>query len=702
VNFAASIGTDLLRAVLQGAPPGTVYALVALGFVLAYKTSGVFNLAFGAQAYASAVVYFKTHTEWEWGIVPSLLVSVVILAPLIGFALEWLIFRHLRTAPAVSKLVVALGVAVALPAIVDLVTDFKTVTGRTPEGIVADGNSVFYDPFGVYAFSRNELVAMGVALVAMAALAALFRFSAVGLRMRAVVESPRMTELNGIAADRVSAFAWALSSFFAGLAGVLIAPRFNTLAPEEFFNIVVVAVAAAAVGRLVSLPGALAGGLGLGILIALFNTFIPRWSDDWTWLAPIQENLTPAIPFLVLFGVLVFVPSLRRRAEAGDPLSGVDPPPVSQARVERDPRRALVTWLGGAAALVAVAWVLLSEGSTVWIFLVTQAVVLAIVFLSITVITGIGGYISLAQGAFAAMGGFAVYQLAELRGYPSLSAAVVGGVIAAAAGAVLALPIRRLNGIWVAIATLAFAFFFDAVMVKFSWIGGSSQAATVVPRPVIGPWDFASDESFLALAVVLLAAVATGVSLFARSTTGRTLRAVRGSEVAAQSIGISPVRSRVVVFAVSAFVAGLGGALLAIHQENVNYANNFTPFGSLFWLVLVVTFGVRSPAGAIAAAATFALFDRLVLQGTVFEWILRSADRVPDLFPLAPSWLYILFGLGAIQYARHPEGVIDHTRKRQQDRRARRAAERATVADAAPDTGRPAPPPTAEMEESLS
>lgn len=702
MTFAASIGTDLFRAVLQGAPPGTVYALVALGFVLAYKTSGVFNLAFGAQAYASAVVYFKTHTEWEWGSVPSLLVSVVILAPLVGFALEWLIFRHLRTAPAVSKLVVALGVAVALPAIVDLVVDFQPVTGRTPEGIVVDGNSVFYDPFGVYAFSRNELVAMGVAVAAVLALAALFRYSAIGLRMRAVVESPRMTELNGIPADRVSAFAWALSSFFAGLAGVLIAPRFNTLAPDEFFNIVVVAVAAAAVGRLVSLPGAFAGGLGLGVLIALFTTFIPRWSDDWTWLRPIQENVTPAIPFLVLFGVLVFVPSLRRRAEAADPLSGVDPPPVSQARVERDPRRTLVTGLVGAAALVAVAWVLLTEGSSVWIFLVTQAVVLAIVLLSITVITGIGGHISLAQGAFAAMGGFAVYQLAEVRGYPSLSAAVVGGVVAAAVGAVLALPIRRLNGIWVAIATLAFAFFFDAVMVRFSWVGGSAQAATVVPRPVIGPWDFASDESFLALAVVLLAVVATGVALFARSTTGRTLRAVRGSEVAAQSIGLSPVRSRVVVFAVSAFVAGFGGALLAIHQENVNYANNFTPFGSLFWLVLVVTFGVRSPGGAIAAAATFSLFDRLILQGTVFEWIFRSADRVPDLFPLASGWLYILFGLGAIQYARHPEGVIDHTRKRSQERRARRAARKAAAADPAPDSDGPTAPPTAELEGSLS
>ena len=93
---------------------------------------------------------------------------------------------------------------------------------------------------------------------------------------------------------------------------MLIAPRFNTLAAPDFFNLVVVAIAAAAVGRLVSLPRALVGGLGLGIFIAVFNTFLPRWSDDVTWLRPIQDNLTPAIPFVVLFGVLVFVPGIRR------------------------------------------------------------------------------------------------------------------------------------------------------------------------------------------------------------------------------------------------------------------------------------------------------------------------------------------------------------------------------------------------------
>ena len=260
--LASSFVEDVFRAILQGTPPGTVYALVALGFVLTYKTSGVFNLAFGAQAYVSAAMYFQAREEWGWEILPALLVSVFLLAPALGLILERLIFSHLRSGSSVAKLVVALGLSVALPALFDVLIGFQPVAGSTPTGIVPEGDSVFYDPFGVYAFSRDELVAMAVAVVGMLSLAALFRFTAIGLRMRAVVESPRMTELNGIWADRVSAFSWALSSLFAGMAGVLIAPSFNTLAAPDFFNLVVVAVAAATFGYLVSLPRALIGGLG--------------------------------------------------------------------------------------------------------------------------------------------------------------------------------------------------------------------------------------------------------------------------------------------------------------------------------------------------------------------------------------------------------------------------------------------------------
>ena len=665
--LAASAGSDFLRALLQGTPPGAVYALVALGFVLTYKTSGVFNLAFGAQAYVSAAMYFHARTEWDWAILPALVLSVFLLAPVLGLVLERYIFRHLRTGSSVSKLVVTIGLTLALPNLFDVLIGFEPVAGRTPEGIITGGATVFYDPFGVYAFSRDELMAMGVGLLGMALLGALFRFTAIGLQMRAVVESPRMTELNGIRSDRVSAFSWALSSLFAGMAGVLIAPRFNTLSAPDFFNLVVVAIAAAALGRLVSLPRALVGGLGLGISIAVVDTFVPRWADDHTWLRPFQENVTPAIPFVVLFGVLVLWPAIRRSREAVDPLAGVDPPPPSLAAATRSAALTRATRVFAVVFLSGVAVVVLTRADAQWMFLVTQAVILSTIYLSITVITGLGGQISLCQGTFAAVGGFTVFQLVDRYEMSVLVGALVGAGIAALLGAVLSLPVLRLGGIWVAIATLAFAFFFDAIMVKFSWVGGGGTSllqGTRVPRPTLGPWDFADDRAFLVLSVAVFVVVSLGVILIREGTVGRTLRALRGSEVAAEAIGINPARARITAFAVSAFIAGLGGALLSIHQQNVNYANNFAPFAALFWLVLVVSLGSRTVEGAAQAGAAYSLFDAVILKGALFGWILRSGERVPSFAQVSPKWRFILFGLGTIQFARHPEGLVEHGKRR--------------------------------------
>lgn len=665
--LGASAGSDLLRALIQGTPAGTVYALLALGLVLTYKTSGVFNLALGAQAYVSAALYFQARVTWGWGIVPSLLVSVFLLAPAIGWVLERFVFRHLRTASAVAKLVVTIGLAVALPALFDLVVGFQSIAGQTPVGIVPGGATVFYDPFGVYALSRNELTAVAVAALAMAGLAGLFRYTTVGLHMRAVVESPRMTELNGIRADRVSSFSWALSSFFAGLAGVLIAPRFNTLAAPDFFNLVVIAVAAAAIGMLVSLPRTLAGGLGLGLLIAVFQTFLPRWSDSWPWLNTVRQNITPAMPFVVLFAVLVFWPAIRRSRAASDPLAGVDPPPPALASLSRSRGLTVATRAFAVVFLTITGLTVFFRADASWTFVVTQAVILSLIFLSITVITGLAGEISLCQGTFAAVGAFASFQLVNHMGMSVLVAALVGAVIASAVGALLSLPVLRLGGIWLSIATLAFAYFFDSVMVKFSWVGGGQKAleeGTRLPRPTLGPFNMNDNRTFLVLSIVLLVVVAFAVVRIREGTIGQTLRALRGSELGAQSIGISPARARVTAFAISAFIAGLGGALLAIHQQNVNYSSNFSPFASLFWLVLVVSLGARTVEGAMQAGAAFGLFDAVLLKGAIFGWILRSPERIPSFFPLSPTWTYVLFGLGALQFARHPEGLVESGKRR--------------------------------------
>jgi ABC-type branched-subunit amino acid transport system permease subunit len=454
----------------------------------------------------------------------------------------------------------------------------------------------------------------------------------------------------------------------------------------------VVGIAAAAVGRLVSLPRAFLGGIGLGVLIALANTFLPRWSEDHPLIGQIQENVTPAMPFLVLFGLLVLWPAVRRTRDASDPLSGVDPPPPSLAASTRSQLLTRLTWVAGVLFFVLVGWVVFARADPSWLYLVTQAVIMGTIFLSITVITGMAGEISLCQGTFAAIGAFAAFQLTDRMGMSVLAAALVGAAVAAAVAAVLSLPVLRLGGVWVAIATLAFAYFFDSVMIRLPWIGGgdtSLMQGTRVPRPTIGPWDLADDKQFLVLAIVVFVLVAFAVIRIREGTVGRTLRAVRGSEVAAQSIGISPARARLVAFAVSAFIAGLGGALLAMHQENVNYGGNFAPFVALFWLVIVVSLGSRTVEGAAQAAIAFALFDAVILKGALFEWILRSPDRVPDIFPLSPTWRLVLFGLGALQFARHPEGMVEFGKRRAH----RRVEGWLARAGSDRDEGPPEPPP---------
>ena len=668
---AGAFGGDLVRGVLQGLPPGTVYGLIAIGFVLAYKTSGVFNLAFGAQAYVSAALYFQATNQWGWSNLWAFVLSVLIVAPAIGLILERLIFRHLRPDASLAKLVIAIGLSVAIPNLFELITRFEPVAGRTPQGLLPKGDSVYYNPFGVYPFSRDELTAMVIAVVSVAALGVLFRFTALGLRMRAVVESPRMTELNGIRADRVSAFSWALSSLFAGLAGVLIAPKFNTLSAPYFFNLVVVAVAAAAIGRLVSLPWALIGGLAMGVLISLINTYLPDLVQHHSWLKPIKENISTAVPFLVLFGLVTLWPALRATREARDPLAGVDPPPPAPAALTRSDWLTKLTVVFAVCFFIVAGYVVLTRADQSWLFLVTQAVILSTIFLSITVLTGFAGQISLCQGAFAAIGGFTVFQLFDRWGVPVLVGAFAGAALAALVSALLAVPLVRLGKVWVAIATLAFAAFFDAVLVQLPFVSGGGTSllqGTRVPRPLIGPWDLANDKAFLALAVVIFLLASYAVSQIRVGTTGRTLRALSGSEVAAQSIGISPTRARVVAFAVSGFIAGLGGAMLSIQQQNVNYASNFSPFAALFWLVLVVSLGAQSVEGAAYAGAGYALMDGIFLKGTFIGWILRSPNRIPTFLPISPKWRYVLFGLTTISFARHPEGLVEDGKRKAHER----------------------------------
>lgn len=622
--------TEFISYVIQGIPIGCVFALVALGLVLTYKTSGVFNLAFGAQAFVAATIYYELRVRNGWPTLAALVLVVLVISPALGLLLEVLIFRHLRTASPIAKLVSSLGLLVAIPQFVQIQMGPGSTFGVV--GIWWDDNALYR--FGDYVLTGTKMAVIVSTVIAVAALGLLFRFAPIGLRMRAVVESPRMTELAGVDADRVSAFAWMLSSTLAGLAGVLLAPLYASLAPANFNSLLVAAIAAAAFARLTSIPMALLGGLLLGVAQSLAAGYLPPASV-------LAREIRPSLPFVVLFLLLLFWPGLRSATLSKDPLSGIDPPPSPLVAASRS---RFLTWGTRGFGVVVFAIVLtlaMTSLNAKWITVLTTAVIFSVIFLSITVITGMAGQISLCQATFAGVGAFGTAQLVSVFGLAVLPTMFIGALVAAAVGALIAIPMLRLGGIFLSLGTLAFALVFELLLVPLGWVSGGSHPVRV-PRPI----GFVDDRAFLVLCIVILAVVSVFVILIRRGTTGRYLDALRGSETAAQAIGINPTRIRILAFSVSAGIAGLGGGLLAT-QKHIAVPLDYSYFYGLFFVVLVVTLMPRTVEGAINAGLGFALVPELL-----------------KLVGVAAGYQFVLFGLGAITYARHPEGVLEFQKRK--------------------------------------
>jgi len=653
---------QFLTWLIEGVPFGCVYALVAVGLVLTYKTTGVFNLAFSAQALISGAVYVVLVERHEWGRGPAFILAIFVVAPLIGLLFDRVLFRYMRSAPWQVKLVSALGLFIALPEIVRIVF----LENRQPEPVTIDSaippmlgiNSLGFN-LGDSFVGWDYLIVVVLTVVVVLLLGVIFRYTATGLQMRAVVESPRMVELAGVDSERVSAFSWMLSSTLAGLAGVMLAPLAGTLDPNIYIQLIIVCIAAAVIGRLQSIPWAFAGGIILGVA----DRALPNVLEDWFDVSSqdqLSRDLRPTLPFIVLFLVLVFSRSLHRKRDSGDPLSGVDPPPPAMAHTYKNEELARASrvmfpiFIGG---FIVVMMLLVSD---LWVFRITDGLTLAVAFLSITVFTGLGGQISLAQTAFAGIGGFAGANLAVDHGIPILLGVVIGAIAAAAVGALLAIPARRLGGIYLTLATLAFALMVEQVVFNRAEVSNTTFGVPVgrpdftnqnVEFSLFGAdFDIGEDKLFFLLVFAVFAIVAFGVILIRKGTTGRFFAAIRGSETAASSIGINATRQRIVLFAISAAIAGVGGGLIAMLSEDVRTGESPT-FPAIFgvaWVVIVVTLGSRTVDGAVNAAMSF----------VVFRWLLEDA------LLLEPGIFIIFFGFGAITYARHPEGIVEYQTRR--------------------------------------
>ncbi|MGW0395643.1 ABC transporter permease subunit [Streptomyces sp. NPDC003042] len=619
---------DLLVFVLSGLVSGALYALLATGLVLSYSASGLFNFAHGATAYLCALTFYELHSGLGWPAVPAALLVVCVLAPGLGWGLDRLMFRRLARVGESAQIVATIGLLVALPAAGLWVVELLVEAGaplRPAEnqfGLPGVGPSParswqLMDGVGV---DSDQLITWVVTAVVAVALWVLMRHTRLGLRLRAAVDNRSLTELRGISADRLSSVAWMIASGLAGLAGVLATPLLG-LSAHDFTLFLFVSATAAVIGRFASVPLAFAGGLGLGVLQNLVAGY-----------ASFAEGITgfrTAVPFLILFGGLLV---LTRRARATG-VTAVESPPVDHLAGASWGRRWGAWTCGGAVLCVA----FYTVTTPFWSGLLAQGLAIGLVFMSFTVVTGLGAMVSLAQATFVT-GAALVAGLLMSRGWPFVAALAVGTCVAALLGALVALPALRLGGRSLALATLALAFLADQVLFQLRWLR-NGDAGWSVPRPVVGPVDLSDDRAFGVALVVLVAAVAAGLSALRDSPSGRAMLAVRSAPAAAMASGVSVLRTKLLLFTLSAGLAGFGGVIYASYNTRIT-ATDFTAMTGLVWLAVVVAAGVRRPAYAVVAGLVFAVAPRVMAD------YVTSSAHLP----------VILFGLAGLALANDPDG----------------------------------------------
>ncbi|MDQ0948376.1 ABC-type branched-subunit amino acid transport system ATPase component/branched-subunit amino acid ABC-type transport system permease component [Streptomyces phaeochromogenes] len=619
---------DLLGFVLSGLVSGALYALLATGLVLSYSASGLFNFAHGATAYLCALAFYEMHSGFGWPAVPTAVLLVCVAAPALGWGLDRLMFRKLARVGETAQIVATIGLLVALPAlglwIVELLEDAgaSVKPAENQFGLPGVGPSPAKSwqlTDGVGIDSDQLITWVATALVAVG-LWVLMRHTPLGLKLRAAVDDRSLVELRGLSADRLSSIAWMLSSGLAGLAGVLATPLLG-LSAHDFTLFLFVSATAAVLGRFVSIPLAFAGGLGLGVLQNLVAGY-----------AGFAERITgfrTAVPFLILFAGLLLL--TRRSRTAGT--AAVDAPPVDYLAGRSRLRR----WGPWAAAAVLLAVAFYTVTTPFWSGILAQGLALSLVFVSFTVVTGLGAMVSLAQATFVT-GAALVAGLLMSHGWPFVAAAAVGTCAAAVLGALVALPALRLGGRSLALATLALAFLADQVLFQIGWLRNGDTGWSI-PRPVFGPVDLNDDRAFGVALLVLVTAAVAALSALRGSPSGRAMLAVRSAPAAAMASGVSVVRTKLVLFTLSAGLAGFGGVMYASYNTRVT-ATDFTAMTGLIWLAVVVAAGLRRPQFAVVAGLVYALVPHLV------------SDYVTESVHLP----VILFGLAGLALANDPDG----------------------------------------------
>jgi branched-chain amino acid transport system permease protein len=622
----------VLPYLIAGLALGGIYAIAATGLVVTYLSAGILNFSFGATAFFIARLYYYLHTQHGWGIVPAAVMAVVICAPALGVIFYLALFRLLRLSSPLIKIVATVGLAVALPALATLVFGNQAILSAP--GLAPQPVQVFH--LDGVPITMTQLIVYGCVILVMVVGAIVLRYSDIGLRVRAMVDSPALTSLSGTSPAAVSIGVWAASTFLAGLAGVLCAPIVG-LTSGDFTLLMAGAFAAVVAAKLRNLPVAAIVGLGMGVAGSLLQKALPP-NSTWT------QDIIPSIPFAVTAIFLVYFIFRSGRIKESEGVGGALDraiavasdavvPVVARAGRARARPRTLTGPVLGVAIMCMLPFVL----TGLWTGVLAVGVAYAIIFLSFTLVIGEGGMVWLCMITFAGVGGLACGQFAALHGWPVLAAAVMGGLIALPMGIIIGALTIRLGELYVALVTLTFGLLMEDLVFHMQQFMNSGIGIT------IGLPSFAStDRSFTFVLLAIFVVVALFIVNVRRSTTGMALTAVRWSEPASKTVGVSVLQMKVVVAGIAAFLAGLGGALLAV-SLNVSNPANYSAVGGLILVAVVATLGIRSTTAALIAGLSYSFVPAL-FQAYLPTWV--------------ASFTPLLFGLGAIAVARYPEGTV--------------------------------------------
>jgi branched-subunit amino acid ABC-type transport system permease component len=580
LGVALSAAFSLGPYVVTGIAEGAIYALAALGLVLTYKTSGIFNFAIGAQAAASAYVFYSLRVTAgvPW---PLAALGSMVIVGLLGSVLLERMAYCLTGAPAAMKAVATIGLLVLLQ---------SGLTGAY--GVATIGFPSFLPNKGIHLFGVNvlgsQIIEVAISIVATIGLYLFFKRARVGVSMQAVVDSPTLLSLDAINPVAVRRYAWAIGSCFISISGMLLAPTLG-IDVNLFLLIYIAAFGAAAVGAFSSLPITFAAAMGIGITM---NVLSDKLAGQTNLLL---AELYTQIPFLVLVAALLFVPRAKL-VERGTtlvrklrPATTFSPPVVAAGAVS------------GITLAIAIPFLV----GSVYVNQYTTGIGFAVVLASLGLLLWTSGQISLCQMSFAAVGA-TTFSHALGAGWPWLAALLAAIGVSIAVGAIAAIPSFRLSGIYLAVATFGFGLLVQNLLFPTFLMFGQIDSVKV-SRPHLIGINATSDRAYYFLALIVAVVCAGIIVGVRRSRLGRLLRGLSDSPANLEAHGTNTRFTRLYVFCISAGIAAIGGIVIAgVTQSAGGTASGpFGYFNSVVMLAILAFCGSQPLVSPVIAAFVF-------------------------------------------------------------------------------------------------